>query len=130
MKHISFCSFLSLSLQRRANTMWMSQPLCRYRKTKMHYSRTICWLSTRSNTDHVSAQTSPTEGRPRVLQGQAMRGDRALTYAWVEKTTDTSLPLSTFETIPRWQWPNPAIPNCKDNIFCNGFHCLTLKNQL
>lgn len=69
---------------------------------KMYDSRTTCWKSTRSNTDHVSAKTSPKEGRPRGLQGQAMRGDRALTYAWVEQTTtDTFLPLLTFEIILR-----------------------------
>lgn len=47
-------------------------------------------------------KTSPKEGRPRGLQGQAMRGDRALTYAWVEQTTtDTFLPLLTFGIILR-----------------------------
>lgn len=58
--------------------------------------------STRSNTDHVSAQTSPKEGRPRGVEGHEMRGDRALAYARVEQTTtDTFLPLLTFEAIPK-----------------------------
>lgn len=76
----------------------MSQPQCRSCKTKMHDSRTTCWKSARSNTDHVSAQTSPKEGRPRGLQGQAMRGDRALTYARVEQTT-------TDTTVNLWNYP-------------------------
>lgn len=99
-KVFSFSYLLSVPLQCRTNMMWMSEPQCRSCKTKMHDSRTTCWKSTRSNTDHVSAQTSPKEGRPRGLQGQAMRRDRALTYARVEQTTtDTFLPLLTFETI-------------------------------
>lgn len=49
------------------------------------------------------------EGRPRGVEGHEMRGDRALTSARVEQTTtDTFLPVLTFETILKVAVTSPS----------------------